>query len=184
MGQDHDGIDRYQRAYLHHQAAKAEVLREIMLRCHSDRLFAPEGVAADVLARVVAAADTAPSSCDRHAVRVRVVRERDAKARLGGLLVGGVGWVHRAPAILLLHADPAAYKAPGELAFMPFLDTGFAADRMLLAAETEGLKHCFVNPAIREADREHFQKSFEIELLGGAVALGWPPPPEWVLETS
>lgn len=180
MGQE----DIYQKRYLEHQARKAEVLRDLMQRCHSDRVFAPEEVSDGVLERVSAAAQTAPSSCNRQAVQVSAVRGRDDRARLGGILVGGVGWVHRSPVVLLLSADPAAYKAPGEIDFMPYLDVGFAADRILLAAESEGLKHCFINPSIRKPDLEHFQKTFGIELLGGAVALGWPLPPDWVMDTA
>lgn len=180
MGQD----DIYQSRYLEHQARKAEVLRDLMQRCHSDRIFDPREVSDEVLEQVLAAAKTAPSSCDRQAVQIEVIRGRDDKARLGGLLVGGVGWIHRATVVLLLHVDPAAYKAPGEIEFMPYLDVGFAADRVLLAAEMADLKHCFVNPSIRAADLEHFRKSFNIELFGGAIALGWPQVPDWVMDTS
>lgn len=179
-GQD----DIYQKRYLEHQARKAEVLRDLMQRCHSDRVFSPDEVGTEVVSRLLAAADSAPSSCDRRAVKALVVRGRDDKARLGGILVGGVGWVHRAPVVILLHADPLAYKAPGEIEFMPFLDTGFVADRILLAAEAEGLKHCFVNPSIRAPDREHFERMFGVKILGGAVALGWPMSPDWVQDTS
>lgn len=181
MGQDDD---IYQRRYLEHQARKAEVLRDLMTRCHSDRIFDSAEVSDETLERILVAAKTAPSSCNRQAVQVAEVRARDDRARLGGLLVGGVGWIHRSPVILLLHVDPEAYKAPGEIDFMPYLDMAFAADRILLAAEAEGLKHCFVNPSIRQPDLAHFRKSFNIELLGGAVALGWPMPPEWVGDTS
>lgn len=181
MGQEND---RYQMRYLEHQGRKAEVLRGLMERCHSDRIFDPREVSDATLAKILLAGQTAPSSCDRRAVAASVVRERDAKARLGGILVGGVGWIHRAPVVILLHADPVAYKAPGELDFMPYLDVAFVADRILLAAEAEGLHHCFVNPSIRPADLEHFRRSFKIELLGGAVALGWPQAPDWVMDTS
>jgi nitroreductase len=180
VGQD----DIYQRRYLEHQARKAEVLRDLMQRCHSDRIFDSREVTDEVLDQVVAAAKTAPSSCNRQAVQIKVIRDRDDKARLGGLLVGGVGWIHRATVILLLHVDPEAYKAPGEIGFMPYLDVAFVADRILLAAEAEELKHCFVNPSIREADREHFQKIFGIRLFGGAIAIGWPQAPDWVLDTA
>lgn len=184
MGQDEDGLDVYQRRYLEHQARKAEVLRDLMERCHSDRIFDQAEVTDETLDRVLAAAKTAPSSCNRQAVQIQAIRRRDDRARLGGLLVGGVGWVHRAPVVLLFHVDPEAYKAPGEIDFMPYLDIAFAADRVLLAAESEGLKHCFINPSIRKPDLEFFQKSFNIELFGGAVALGWPGPPDWVQDTS
>lgn len=160
------------------------MLRDLMQRCHSDRVFDTREVSDEILEKVTVAAATAPSSCNRQAVQITPVRGRDDRARLGGVLVGGVGWIHRAPVVLLLHVDPLAYKAPGEIDFMPYLDTGFAADRILLAAESEGLKHCFVNPSIRRPDLEHFQKTFGIELLGGAVALGWPGPPDWVQDTS
>lgn len=177
--------DEYQERYLAHQKRKSEMLAELMAARHSDRVFAADPVDDETIERLVSAAAEAPSSCDRRGVRVLgAVTDRDGKALLGGLLVGGVGWVHRAPAVLLLMADPAAYKAPGEIGFMPYLDAGFAAAHVVLAAEAEGLRSCFINPNVRQHNRDHFASVFGPGLFCGAVAVGRPVPPEWVGDTS
>lgn len=167
-------VDIYQGRYLAHQARKREVLRQLLLERHSERAFADRPVTEDDLALVMDAATRAPSSCDRRGVQVRVVRGRDDLALLGGLLVGGVGWIHRAPVVLLLHADPDAYKAPGEAAYMPYLDAGVMVGAMYLAATAHGLRCCYVNPNIRDRNRLHFETVFGPGIYCGALAVGWP----------
>jgi len=180
-------MDEYQQRYLEHQGRKADVLRGILRERHSHRVFGDGPVGDDALGLVLEAAERAPSSCARRGVTVRVVADRDAKALLGGLLVGGVGWIHRAPAVLLLIADPVAYKAGDEVTFMPYLDAGVMAGQMGLAAVAAGLRGCFVNPNIRPGHRKLFTLAFGPGVLCGAFAVGWPPEdgqPGWVWDTS
>lgn len=167
-------MDRYQERYLAHQRRKAAVLRRLLLERHSERAYSDQPVTDEELSLVLEAADRAPSSCDRRGVNVRVVRARDDLALLGGLLVGGVGWVHRAPAVLMLWADPAAYKAPGEIAYMPYLDAGVVVGAMYLAATASGLRACYINPNIRERNYAHFAAVFGEGIYCGALAVGWP----------
>lgn len=178
--------DDYQRRYEAHQARKRETLRALLVERHSERMFAERDVTSEDLALVMKAAQAAPSSCNRHGVTVTAVRGRDDLALLGGLLVGGVGWIHRAPVVLLLHGDPVAYRAPGELAYMPFLDAGVMVGAMQLAAEAARLATCFVNPNVREHNRSHFAQRFGGGVYCGALAVGWPRggDPEWVRDTS
>lgn len=175
--------DPYQQRYLAHQKRKAEVLKGLLLERHSQRAFDDREIDPEALALVRQAMHTAPSSCDRRGLVFREVADRDSKAILGGLLVGGVGWVHRAPLITLLFGDPAAYKAPGELAFMPYLDAGAVVGQALLAATAAGLSACYINPSIRPDHRFAFDALFcplpDSELHGrpvycGAIALGHP----------
>jgi nitroreductase len=154
---------------------------------HSARVFSDDPIPDDSLDDVLKAAGRAPSSCDRRGVSVKVVTGRDERALLGGLLVGGVGWIHRAPAVLLLMGDPRAYKAGNEISYMPYLDAGAALGQMYLAATAAGLRACFVNPNIREGNLEHFHDVFGNGVYCGALALGLPrddSAPEWVWETS
>src|SRR5690606_24707934 len=115
--------DEYQERYLAHQQRKREVLISLINERHSTRTFSDEPVG-EALDDLLRAGERAPSSCDRRGVAIHVVADRDSKALLGGVLVGGVGWVHRAPVVLLFMADPKAYKAGDEVAYMPYLDTG------------------------------------------------------------
>jgi nitroreductase len=166
--------DPYQERYLAHQARKRKVLVEIMRERHSSRMFADEPPAAEVIEGVLETASMCPSSCDRRAVTVHLVTDRDDLALLGGLLVGGVGWIHRAPVVGLLFADPLAYKAIDEQRFMPYLDAGVIVQQLYLAATAAGLACCYVNPNIRPMNREHFALVFGRGIFCGAFAMGYP----------
>lgn len=168
--------DIYQQRYLEHQARKREVLAELLDERHSERRFADTPLDGPALHDLTRAVTTAPSSCDRRAVNCLVVDDRDTKALLGGLLVGGVGWVHRAPTVLMLFADPAAYKAPGEAEVMPYLDAGAIVGQLGLAAAGLGLVGCFINPNVRKDHKPLFEAVFGHRIYCGAYAVGHPRP--------
>jgi nitroreductase len=140
-------MDKYQERYLAHQKQKARVLKEIMQERHSQRVFdeAPKDWEIKELFKVD---NLCPSSCDRKAISLTLVSDRDHLSLLGGFLVGGVGWIYRAPAVFLVVADQRAYKE--NLDYMPFLDAGVVVGNLYLKAESLGLKGCYVNPNIRE----------------------------------
>jgi nitroreductase len=164
--------DQYQERYLAHQERKKKTLLEIMEARHSDRRFADTVVEQEKIDQLLAVIDKCPSSCDRKAVGVMVIDDRDRKSLLGGILVGGVGWIQRASHILLIQADPIAYKAGNEIEFMPYLDGGVVAQQLYLMATALGLACCFVNPNVREINQEHYHKVFGDKMLVGAFAIG------------
>lgn len=168
-------VDSYQDAYLAHQKRKKAALIQIIKERHSDRIFADTPVDSVTVMSLLSMTDSCPSSCDRHGVRCFIEDERDRKALLGGLLVGGTGWIHRAPTVLMLWADPLAYKAGGEGHFMPYLDAGIIAYQLQLLATASGLKSCFINPNVRDFNQSHFQNIFspyENGVFCGALAIG------------
>lgn len=166
--------DRYQERYVAHQARKKQVLIEIMLERHSNRRFSDDSVSADLIQEIIDTKDLCPSSCDRQGIMVRTILDRDEKALLSGLLVGGTGFIHRAPVILLLFADKEAYKAGDEIKWMGYLDAGIVVQQYYLTATALSLHCCFINPNIREMNKPHFEKIFGDQLFCGAFALGYP----------
>jgi|LSQX01.1.fsa_nt_gb nitroreductase len=166
--------DPYQERYLAHQARKRETLIQIMKERHSNRRFSDREVEQEKIDKLIEVVELAPSSCGRKAVKVKVITDRDQKALLGGLLVGGVGWIHRAPAILLITADPVAYKAGNEIDWMPYLDGGVVAHQLAMMATTLGIHGCICNPNIRDFNKEHYHKVFGDEILTIAFAVGYP----------
>ena len=167
--------DEYQSKYLAHQARKKQVLIEIMKERHSNRMFSDEPLSTEVIDELLETKAYVPSSCDRQAVGTLVVTGRDEKALLGGLLVGGVGWIHRAPAIILLMADPIAYKAGDEITYMPYLDAGCVIQQLYLTATAMGLHCAYANPNIRKFNEKHFKEQFGDGVYCGAFAVGYPP---------
>jgi len=166
--------DQYQARYVAHQLRKKETLIKIIKKRHSDRIFGEGQIPDETIVLLHDSLMLCPSSCDRKAVKIVPVDDRDRKALLGGILVGGVGWVHRASHILLIFADPIAYKAGNEIEFMPYLDAGVVIEQLYLLATALNLKCSFVNPNIREVNRSHFKTVFGDKIFCGAFAIGFP----------
>ncbi len=149
-------------------------LQEVIKKRHSTRAFSNDPIPPDLIAKILLDVDNAPSSCDRKAVYSRPVSFRDNKSILGGLLVGGVGWIHRADVIFLILAKREAYRE--NLDYMPYLDAGFYANTMWLSATDHGVKAAYVNPNIRGEFQLFFGEQFlrPGEIFCGAIALGMP----------
>lgn len=163
--------DLYQERYTAHQARKSEVLRQIMEERHSERVFGGSLTEEEML-DIIELAREAPSSCARQGTYYEIVSDRDRKDILSGLLVGAVGWAHRAPHLILLFADPQAYKAGNEITFNGYLDAGMFGAHIMLIAESMGFKSCYINPAIRDFNKPHFQALFGDMQYCGAIAIG------------
>lgn len=168
-------MDKYQDRYVKHQAKKKQTLIEIMKQRHSNRMFQDAPVPDYLINTIKEMSLKCPSSCDRKGAYIhQVVTERDKKAVLGGVLVGGVGWVHRAPSVILFAADLTAYKE--NLDYMPYLDIGVMVQQTYLVTTELGLSGTYINPNIRKPDLAYFKERFgydENEIFGGAFAIGY-----------
>ena len=186
--------DIYQQRYIEHQAKKRQQLAPssgetdwkkysaeeiaalfaVLKNRRTQRTFNSSPITQEEMDKLAKAMAASPSSCNRQAIVGRVISERDEKELLSGLLVGGVGWSHRADKIVILFADQRAYKSPAEQAFMPYLDAGARIMTMYVATEAIGVGAAYINPNIREANKELFAKRFGGEglIFCGAMALG------------
>lgn len=186
--------DKYQQRYLSHQRRKKKQLTVgergkpvdygaeqqinhtlLLTNRRSQRTFTREEIPSDILTDILESATYAPSSCNRHGIELLPIREQDKKELLSGLLVGGVGWIHRADTIVLLMANPDAYKSPYEKDFMHYCDAGFTAMNIWLKAESLNVGAAYVNPNIREENQVTFSQHFEDgNIFCGAMVLGYP----------
>lgn len=184
-------MDKYQKRYTAHQERKKEILaskygtndykkytkkeQEVFLQVlknrRSQRAFNREPVDID---RILKLADHRPSSCDRKGVEMFVLESRDDKDLLSGLLVGGTGWAHRADKIVLLAGNQIAYKSPAERDFMHYIDAGVLVQTLYLIAESMNVGACYINPNIREENKDFFYNRFIPEgyVYCGAMAFG------------
>lgn len=188
--------DPYQERYLEHQYRKQRTITGVVnpvltaLRSRrSQRTFNGQELSEDEMRGIYEAIRLAPSSCNRQAIVVKPVADSVDRATLARLLVGGRGWVDRAAIVLLFFADTIAYKASGEIEYMPYLDAGFVGENVYLAAEAAGLGACYVNPNVRAENQVEFDELFNPRghLFCGAMALGKydvraPEPPKRALE--
>jgi len=183
--------DIYQQRYLAHQERKRKmfastygtskfkkyskkeqkVFEEILKNRSSQRTFNREPVDID---KILELAEYRPSSCDRRSVEMKVISDRDDKDLLSGLLVGGVGFIQRADKILLCMAWEDAYKSPAEKDFMHYIDTGVLVQTLYLICESLNVGICYVNPNVREQNKELFYKRFIPEgfIFTGALVVG------------
>jgi nitroreductase len=161
----------YQDRYIAHQLRKKETLLKLIKTRHSTRVFSDKDVEDSKIKVIEDSLLSVPSSCDRHGVYTKTIKDRDNKNLLGGFMVGGVGWIHRAPVIMMLFADPEAYKE--NLIYTPYLDSGVVLYHILLVAESLGLKACYVNPQVRGENQVYFRDRFGYDIFCGAVAIGY-----------
>jgi nitroreductase len=164
------GTDIYQERYVKHQEKKKEQLMALYDNRSSQRIFNRDPLPDGWLDTVLHAMAKTPSSCARYAIKIKPVQDRDTKQLLGGLLVGGAGWVHRGDTVLLLLADETAYKEG--LDYMKYIDAGFAGMSIMLTLESMNIGGCYINPNVR-TNHQHILK----DLIGdhaycGAVAVG------------
>lgn len=144
---------------------------DLLQHRRSQRVFDSTPIAADELHAILKTAEVAPSSCNRHGLKLKVVSDRNDKELLGGILVGGAGWIHRADTIVLFLADPEAYASPREKDFMHYCDVGFTAMGMWLKAEELGIGAAYINPNLSHPDVMALKFSGN-NIFCGALVLG------------
>ena len=182
-------IDKFQKRYLLHQQLKKEqlsiisgedfmnidpkekaVFSQILKQRRSQRVFNSSVLTDDEINYILTSISECPSSCNRQAISLMLIEDRNQKEILNGLLVGGVGWCHRSDKIILLFANQTAYKE--NLFYMPYLDAGVVIATTYFACETIRVGCCYINPNIRKENLDFFQKTFSKKLFCGALALG------------
>jgi nitroreductase len=178
-------LDEFQSRYIAHQShpgGKRDELIALIKERHSNRRFDDKQVEPEDLNKLLDTLRHCPSSCDRFGTRVRIIQDRDDKALLNGLLVGGTGWCYRAPTILMLFANPEAYRGGDngdEVNYNSYLDAGIMAQTAMLVATSLGLHTAFINPQVRKQDRDYFYARFKPAgwneaIYCGSIAIGYP----------
>ena len=185
-------MDLYQKRYLDHQEKKKKQLTtgygedftphpekvnedfaSLLKSRRSQRVYNKEPITTEEWKKITKQVTECPSSCNRQPISLVNYSDRDDKQLLCGLLVGAVGWAHRADSIVLMFADWNAYKE--NLEYMPYLDAGAKIMTMYLVTETLNIGCAYINPNIRESHVDIFNKYFKKDdnlIFTGAFALG------------
>jgi nitroreductase len=178
-------IDKYQERYLNHKERKtvnATVnvdykyythsdmlsLLLVMQRRRSQRTYNEVCITDEEIAYITEAINSTPSSCNRQAIYLIPITQEIADK----YLVGAKNWVMNADKVFLVMADKLAYKNPAEQSFMPYLDAGFVGQSIYLMSEVLNIGCCFINPNIRDENKEDFKSLYGDDYICGAIALG------------
>lgn len=170
-------MDKYQERYLKHQENKKNTIVnnigekykphknfydfwKIIISRRSQRIFNDKEISLEDKEILIQSIVEAPSSCNRQAIEPLETIDLD---NLDRLLVGGKNWIKNAKYAILLFANMEAYKSPNEIEFMPYLDAGFAGQNLYLTAEALNIGVCYINPNIREEDKEEFNRLFNLD---------------------
>jgi nitroreductase len=124
-------------------AAKIDFARFARAR-HSVRSFAPEAASQEAIRRAAAAAQEAPSSCNRQTCRVHVWTERDMIERVRRHQAGNRTFGHELGGIAVVTSDLRYWEHPGER-YQAWIDGGLFAMTFVYALHAEGLGTCMLN---------------------------------------
>lgn len=115
---------------------------EVVKERRSVRAYRPDPVEEDKLARVLQAAQSAPSAANRQPIRLYVIR--DAALRSGMLAAYSQEWFSKAPVIICACTVPGEAWQRVDGKNYADVDLAIAFDHLTLAAAAEGLGTCWV----------------------------------------
>jgi nitroreductase len=162
-------------------------LYELLMKRRSVRSFKADEVPEDIVEKLVAAGNNAPTGCNMQPLSIVTVREADRRAKLAQM-IKGQPWVKNAPLSMIFCLDFWRLKKWAQLsgvefrghdAFSHFLlayaDVMCAAQTVVILAESLGLASVYVGrlPYVADEVREYFgmpTQVFPIMLL----CLGYP----------
>ena len=150
------------------------------------RRYAPREVPADILRLLCACALSAPSKSDLQQADILIVRDKDRRGRIAGLMPQ-MPWLDEAPVFLLFLANGRRTPFVAELRGKPFpndhldlffnatVDAGIVLATFVRAAEAVGLGCCPIS-VIRDhiAAVSEFVGLPEKVIPIAGMALGWP----------
>lgn len=120
----------------------------------SVRDFLPEAIDAEIVAQAVAAAQLAPSACNRQPCRVFVVSDPERKRELLSFQNGNRGFGHLIPHVAIVTADEEGFFDASER-HEPYIDGGLFAMSFILALRDLGVSSCCLNWCVPpENDRQ------------------------------
>ncbi|NIT36130.1 MAG: hypothetical protein GTN49_06480 [candidate division Zixibacteria bacterium] len=162
-------------------------LYDLLMKRRSVRNFDAREIPAEIVAKLVAAANNAPTGGNLQPLTIVVVREVERRAKLGEM-VGGQPWVKNAPLSMIFcldffrlkrWAEASGTAFRGEEALSHFLiayaDVMCAAQTVVILAENYGLGSVYIGTILFAVDqaREYFAiPRFVLPVM--VLSLGYP----------
>lgn len=145
------GIDQVTKEQI--QAASAVDFNSFVQARHSIRSFAPGPVSEEVIRRAVAAAQEAPSSCNRQTCHAHVWTDPALIELVRKHQAGNRTFGHELAGIAVITSDLRHWEHTGER-YQAWIDGGLFAMTLAYALHAEGLGTCMLNWSVtRDVDR-------------------------------
>ncbi len=116
---------------------------------HSVRAFAPGPVSERAIRRAVAAAQRAPSSCNRQTCHAHIWTERELIDRVRAHQAGNRTFGHELGGIAVVTSDLRYWEHAGER-YQAWVDGGLFAMTLAYALHAEGLGTCMLNWSVEK----------------------------------
>ena len=146
-------------------------LLQLIQNRRSVRSYLPERVEAEKLNTILAAAQAAPTACNRQPVRLITVQSQE-----GLEILGRAAQIYGAPLAILVCADrERAWKRPYDGKSAADIDAAIVTDHMMLTAASLGLGSvwiCYFKP---DVIREEFDLPEGLEPVN-LLVIGYPDP--------
>lgn len=129
---------------------------------HSVRLYdtVSEAIENDEILNCVRIAQTAPNACNRQAVRVHVIKNKDFFKRFEEIQLGCKGFARNAGAILIITADLQLYES-SEIR-LPSIDAGIFLMNLVNACFDTKIYSCILNGAFPGEANNQIRNIFKI----------------------
>ena len=149
-------------------------LDELIKTRVSVRKFKDKEVSDEIINQVIDSAKFAPSSCNRQALKLLIVKNKEGRAFLGDHVIGGMGFAKNAACLIVVLVDCRQY--PESFRHLAYIDTGLWTMNLLLKSELLGLSTCPINFLMSKKKQSLFYKKFGLPdyyLPTLMVALGY-----------
>lgn len=137
---------------------------DIIEKRHSVRSFTPASVEREVLERIIAAADTAPSSKNCRSSAFLVIEDRDTLRAISEMRTAGSAFVKDAPAAIVVLGDSSDTDMWVE-------NSSISATFIQLAATDCGLGSCWVQVRGRLRDKSDAAKGTAEDYLRNLLGI-------------
>ena len=124
------------------QALETKQVLNLMKQRRSRRIFENLPLTDEDKETITAAAQLAPSSCNRQTIDLIFVEDKKLKSFIASTIPGGFQFFDRAPCIIVFVSNAGDYRYPDDRV-VPFIDAAAAIENIYLICETMGLGCCW-----------------------------------------
>lgn len=142
----------------------------------SCRAYLPELVPAELVAKIVKAAQSAPSQCNRQSTRIHCFQNKQQIVELLTLQGGSSGFVDSVTNLFVITSEQTAWGGAGQRS-QSYVDGALFSMALMYACQAFGIATCPLNLAVTNKKEKAIQKAGNIhdrERLIMMMAFGYP----------